>query len=1292
MHSSGRQSTLNNWFRKEPKKSRDVENNRGADGTGLSGTIKRRKTLQEEPVLTSSVTRSSEGNDLSAVNEENINQLSEPLVEKVGVNFDVDDGGGTILKKQRSSVAPRRPSRTIVVEVPSSQDDHDASGTSNGSLSESDSDSEAVFDHDDDDSSSGVEASDIVDESSSVVVDDAASDSSSPMPIKNANPTESSKKRKSVIQNCEMTSSSASQLSSMWINTAAHEGESQNHNDKDRHKDVVSLLNGGSSEATNSNKVKISDRLSEFASSSCAHVDEESNSQAIASCASLITVGKSAMAASSGPHIDAASSEDDIFEVASRLKRINHIQSNRYLCEYLDAYAQFRNRYSFPTWIDPSRLKDMNGNVVTDPGFDSTSIYVPSKQPAEDKGHDTPAMKQYWSIKALNFDKILLFKVGKFYEIFYQDAVIVQKYNHLKWMAHDAKPHVGFPETSLYYHAKKLVEIGFKVSVVEQMETPKELEQRNKSASAGKKEKAVRRDVCEVMSVGTCTQESMLARDNQYLCFIDAVEEEAEAQKWVIAALLVDVSSGQSFVENLQLTYDTDRAIAEALGDLATRYNMVEIYTCSAALPERLHSALGHDVELHNFKLKEPIDFMKILDQRLSTHFRASSGRIWRSEIVQRLVTQLCGYLEGSLLLEGFLGSCHINIGRVWRHRTVPADNTNREMVPMSLKSHVVEQLELDDVPHSSSDSSLLSFMDRTVTPMGRRKLREWILEPLTNHLMIEERLNVTEWTLQLLKDVNALTQNEKLVIGLHKVNDLQRRLTRLCSSGQQSQRQAVYFDNHPYKKLKHVVDFLNDINTQAIALFKHLNVAADKTSEGRLPSILYNWANDENLLNKLNEVTRSCMSCLVKESIAMTGSQVGLNVQEVYLPKEGLDKNFDSVKLKYYNLLEALDSFIGSLSNELGISMKFVHCKFKYEIEITTKNSQSASFKSAKSERGWAVTSQKAGALRVRPAEVVLLVDELDSVAQGLSDAVYPALKSIIGIINENRLSFYEIIDRLSNWDCYLSFGKTALYLDISCGLTTCKPIICHRSTPAINCKDLCHPILAAALSQRNAKFVPNHVSLGEGDARVMVLTGPNMGGKSTILRSVALMVMMAQIGCFVCASSCSITPFGNVLTRLGAKDKILEGKSTFLTELEEMSCVFKADRQPVLALVDELGRGTSTFDGTAIALSCLKKLSSDQLDCLCILSTHYHVIPDLVANGKLPNVINSHMSTVVESDRLDYGYKLCEGPCMKSLGIRIAEVAGLPQTVIDRSKEMSNKMMDQLDAMNHRYGSISN
>ena len=857
-----------------------------------------------------------------------------------------------------------------------------------------------------------------------------------------------------------------------------------------------------------------------------------------------------------------------------------------FVVTFIHYYYELSSRFDFPSWFDPKRLRDAQGRPPTDTEYDVSTISVTRKNgKVVEEGHSTPMLQQYWSIKEDHFDEIILFKVGKFYELFYMDAAIAQPICNLKWMGHDRRAHVGFPEVSLQTHSYALLQAGYTVCVVEQTETVNEANER--SALAGRKSALVERKICEMFTSGTLIHEDMLKGcDAHYLVSLVGP-----------SLVAVDCASGEV-------------RLFTALSD-AQKHSLIATLQPKEILLLHDSNPVSPGCKLVKWKQWEGcgIPSPLVVDSEIRDMVKSDRN-------LTLAVNGIVSYLTHLLLHESVLMCSSWALGKF----------TNTSSL---LDATAISHLEILKDSEGSSRGSLLQYMDQTATPFGSRTMRNWLCAPLLIQSEIEERLSVVEFFVQ-----NQFVRKQ-IVESFHKLPDLERRLQRICSLGMQQTRGAVFFNEAENKKISLYLGFLESIKS-VLVLFANL--------PQNLPPLVQRLIQTDLTLDDVNK-----LSSMVKPT--KSGG---------FIPCPGSFELYDSALAEIAELEQQLQAELSKIKKSVSSSATFVHTKYKNEIEVPQDSRLSSD---------WEITSNRKGFVRFRTDTIKSLVEERDLVDEKLVDLMYPFMAQLFGSLAKDRMRFASLINRVGQLDCLQALAK------VSSQFNWVKPVFISSSSPALNISlnDCRHPIQEHLLQLAGKEFVGNDIEM---NGNTILVTGANMGGKSTILRQTCVAVILAQVGSFVPATFCSFSrPIDRIFTRIGASDNILQGKSTFLTELEETATILKEASANSLVVIDELGRGTSTFDGVAIAGATLQYLV-ETIQCNCLFATHYHKL----ANE--PGIKLFHMECLQEHGAVVLTHKFKAGPYPHSQAMHVARIAGLPEKILAQAETISAEFKIQCQA----------
>jgi DNA mismatch repair protein MSH6 len=574
--------------------------------------------------------------------------------------------------------------------------------------------------------------------------------------------------------------------------------------------------------------------------------------------------------------------------------------------------------------------------------------------------------------------------------------------------------------------------------------------------------------------------------------------------------------------------------------------------------------------------------------------------------------------------------------------------NVNKRMV---LDATAISALEVLETLEGTYKGSLLHFMDHTSTPSGHRLLRQWLCAPLYNAGEIRRRQEVVEFFLER----GDLAQ--QISSGLKKVNiDLERLTSRIWGYALQAERQAVMYEDITARRLNDFAGLLKayEQSMQVItAAFPSTQQAAPLPERLAQITRTRNHGGTFPELQPMIERLRGRVTTFTDEKTKKTK----------YRPVDGADPTYDSITRQIENVKARLEGELQSFQRQFPkVQLSYVHRLpgYRYEVECEAGALPAAFVNTVE------MSSQTKGVIRFQTDAIKQLVAELDHTEDRREDCVFPFLARIFSEFHANQAVFRAAIRCLAELDALLSLTAVSRSLVGR----NCKPVIVEPSGPeAPGCLELRegrHPVAAAKMGN---SFVPNDTFLNtEGVPGVLVVTGPNMGGKSTVLRQTCIAVVMAQLGCRVNAAVCRLSPVDRIFTRIGSYDTILEGKSTLLLELEETAAVIRHGSRRSLTVLDELGRGTSTFDGAAIASAVLDDLAH-RLGCMVLFATHYHPVSREAVRS--PQVAPFHMAAEVDerTNQMTFLYRFLPGLCPASHGHHVARLAGLPEAVVEEA-----------------------
>jgi DNA mismatch repair protein MutS len=796
----------------------------------------------------------------------------------------------------------------------------------------------------------------------------------------------------------------------------------------------------------------------------------------------------------------------------------------------------------------------------------------------------TPLMKQYREIKSRHLDAILLFRMGDFYEMFDQDAVTASKVLEITLTARNKSKGIETPLCGFPYHAAegyiaKLIRRGFKVAVCEQVEDPK--------LAKG----IVKREVIRVVTPGTVLDSNLLeAKDNNYLASLYPTKDG-------FGLSFLDISTGDFF-------------IAEVAGS----DNLAELDTVLARFsPREIVLPRGHESEPG-------------LSSLLRQYTRAiNTCDDWTFDITTALRTLLDHFKVASL--EGFgcsgmksgISAAGAALRYIEETQKTGLANIHR-IKPFLVREYMVldascqRNLELvKNIYDGSTKGTLLSVIDSTVTAMGGRRLREWLLNPLMSAVEIEQRLDaVAEF-----KDDYQLRSD--IMTALGAVYDLERLISRV-SLGAANARDLLAL-KQSFTSLPRLHELLIRCRARLIA------------------GLVQDW-------DGLPEVFQ-----LIESAI---NDDPPYTLREGKLIKKGYSAELDdlrSISSEGKGRIAGIELHERERTgiNSLKVSYNRV---FGYYIEVTKANL-------ANVPQDFIRKQTLANAERFITPELKEYEDKVLGAEDKILELEYRLFQQVRELVAASTIRVQDVARRISLLDCLVSLAEAAARNDYA------RPMILDGDSLKI--VEGRHPVVEQL--SREERFIPNDTLLDCEENQLVVLTGPNMAGKSTYMRQVALITIMAQMGGFVPAREAAVGIVDRVFTRIGASDFITRGQSTFMVEMNETANILNNATDRSLIILDEIGRGTSTFDGISIAWAVAEHIHN-KIRARTLFATHYHELTELALT--MDRVKNYTVAIKEWNDQIIFLRRVEEGGADKSYGIQVARLAGLPQAVIQRAREV--------------------
>ena len=785
----------------------------------------------------------------------------------------------------------------------------------------------------------------------------------------------------------------------------------------------------------------------------------------------------------------------------------------------------------------------------------------------------TPLLYQYKKIKEKYKDYILLFRMGDFYEMFYDDAVEGSKILNITLTSRNygetRVPLAGIPVKSVDSYLKKLINSGRKIAICEQVE------------EAGKGKKLVKREVVEVITPGTITREDLLPDTEVY---IGAV---FPGKNRIYGISFCDVSTGEFY------TFESEISVVK---EEIKKMNLKEMI-----FPEDYSV---EELELEDtFKTPLPFYYFQFSTaySYLLSHFGVKNLEGFGIEHKRNAIVS-----SGALLK--YIGENQKNL--VPQIRKISLHTPEHFMY---MDSSSIRNLELIRRITGEEENSLFHIMNLTETPSGKRLLKKWLLRPLIEKDSIEKRLDGVE---ELIKRSQERKKLKELLKGM---GDHERLITKIVSE-KASPRDIL--------RLRSIIERSVEIK-KILGDFK----------SGIIKEIERNIIDKRELAERIKRTIRD---------------DAPLQIGEGEIIKEGVSPELDEIKSIAKNAREYILKLEEEEKKKTGIPklrIKF-NSVFGYYIEITKSYIHMVPERYFRKQT---LTNTE----RYYTKELKELEDRILGAEEKIKSMEKELFISFRRDMAQERDALYSISSSLSQIDVLLSFATLSHENDYT------RPEIEEDSV--IKIRDGRHPVVEKLI---DTLFIPNDTYLDKKTHKVLIITGPNMSGKSTYLRQVALITIMAQMGCFVPASYARIGIVDRIFTRIGASDDLSRGVSTFLAEMTETANILNNMTERSLLIMDEIGRGTSTYDGLSIAWAVLEYIYKHRTSPRTLFATHYHEITKL--SEVYPGIKNYNFSAKETDTGIVFIRKLREGPAEKSYGIEVASFAGIPDKVIERAKEI--------------------
>ncbi len=794
---------------------------------------------------------------------------------------------------------------------------------------------------------------------------------------------------------------------------------------------------------------------------------------------------------------------------------------------------------------------------------------------------ETPLMKQYNAIKAKHPGALLLFRVGDFYETFGEDAVKASKILNivLTKLANGAASHIelaGFPHHSLDTYLPKLVRAGNRVAICDQLEDPKNVKG------------IVKRGVTELVTPGLSMNDNVLETNhNNYLASVSFSKNQC-------GVAFLDLSTGEFFT---------------ACGDENHVDNLIQSFKPAEVIYSKSSRDKFEGVfqdQFNSYCLDEWVFAYDYAYESLVKHFDTNSLKGFGIENLTE------GIIAAGAILHYLEETEHkkikhiSSISRIEEERYVWLDK-------FTIRNLELVYAQQDGVP-------LINIMDDTITPMGARLMKRWMVLPLKEKASIEERHEVVH---AFVTD-DALLEN--LLKSLKPIGDLERLISKVAT-GRINPREMVQLK----KSLSSILPIKNFLQSSSMPQLNKLGAQLNPC---------------EFLLEKIEKELKEDAPMLMHQ-----GNMIN----------DGVDEELDELRSIAFSGKDYLVQIQQREAEKTGISsLKIAYNRvFGYYLEVTHAHKDKVPEEWIRKQTLVNAERYITEELKEYEEKILNAEDKLSVIEQRIFNELVIHAADFVLQIQQNARAVAQL-------DCLASFAQTAKKYNYS------KPNM--EDSNVLNIKDGRHPVIEKQLPL-GEEYVPNDVFLDDETQQIIIITGPNMAGKSALLRQTALIVLMAQMGSFIPAKSATIGIVDKVFTRVGASDNLSKGESTFMVEMSETASILNNLSKNSLVLMDEIGRGTSTYDGISIAWSIVEYLHNHQkFKVRTLFATHYHELNQLT--NDFPRVKNYNVSVKEVGNKVVFMRKLKKGGSEHSFGIHVAQMAGMPNPVVIRASEIMHHL----------------
>ena len=802
----------------------------------------------------------------------------------------------------------------------------------------------------------------------------------------------------------------------------------------------------------------------------------------------------------------------------------------------------------------------------------------------------TPMMKQFLDLKAKHPDAVMLFRCGDFYETYSTDAIVASEILGITLTKRangkgKTVEMAGFPHHALDTYLPKLIRAGKRVAICDQLEDPKLTK------------KLVKRGITELVTPGVSINDNVLNyKENNFLAAV-------HFGKASCGVAFLDISTGEFLPAEGPFDY-----VDKLLNNFGPKEILFE-------RGKRLMFEGNFGSKFFTFELDDWVFTESTAREKLLKHFETKNLKGFGVEHLKN------GIIASGAILQYLTMTQHTQIGHITSLARIEEDKYVR------LDKFTVRSLELIGSMNDGG-SSLLNVIDRTISPMGARLLKRWMVFPLKDEKPINDRLNVVEYFFRQ-PDFKELIEEQ-----LHLIGDLERIISKVAV-GRVSPREVV--------QLK--------VALQAIEPIKQACLEADNAS-----------------LNRIGEQLNLCIS--IRDRIAKEiNNDPPLLINKGGVIKDGVNEELDELRRISYSGKDYLLQIQQRESEQTGIpSLKVAYNNvFGYYIEVRNIHKDKVPQEWIRKQTLVNAERYITQELKVYEEKILGAEDKILVLETQLYTDLVQALTEFIPQIQINA-------NQIARLDCLLSFANVARENNYI------RPVI--EDNDVLDIRQGRHPVIEQQLPI-GEKYIANDVMLDSTSQQIIIITGPNMAGKSALLRQTALITLLAQIGSFVPAESAHIGLVDKIFTRVGASDNISVGESTFMVEMNEAADILNNVSSRSLVLFDELGRGTSTYDGISIAWAIVEYIHEHpKAKARTLFATHYHELNEMEKSFK--RIKNYNVSVKEVDNKVIFLRKLERGGSEHSFGIHVAKMAGMPKSIVKRA----NTILKQLESDNRQQG----